>query len=405
MLVFLLVLSLMQQPEYEAIQKTAEIYRELATGEYDEEAVCTYGRFATTLLVNHLRGPEVIDDAFIKKLDEPYELRALAEEERGHNPAWVATLKGEEKPFAFFKESIEVKVAKEVTLYDPLCFSSFLSLIPDMPLTTTVTDFEVIGYEMDALFGFNMVPYTIKRALPNGKTGIIQRYVEGGEPIGNFIYQKDRLKELATLSQANLHIACLSGIFKGVGAHHIGNYLMVSKDKRIIDVKEVDLEEIMPPYNRVDKPIVLCRLVLLGLPQATKPLDKALRMILTHPSFQILLERYHKTLSINPACLSAQKERLDIIQKLCRDSCPVTPRDIYFAIFGGRDIYLLAKEKGYPDITCFNNVISDPYQDIVTDIYNPASMKPSTSLEPITDSDSEEDRIRKSNLQAFESCY
>ncbi len=377
------------------------IYSELTSGRYDEESTRAYTEFA-----NRFFGTEKTSaDAFLKKLEEPYELKALSEDERGHNPAWVAISKGEKKPFAFFKQSIEVKVPKEVKLHHPLCFSSFLTLIPDMPLTTTVTDFEVIGYEMDRLFGFGMVPYTKKAEFADGKVGIVQRYVEGGEPIGNFIYQKDRLKELATIPPAKVHIACLSGIFKGVGAHHIGNYLMVSKNKRVVDIVEVDLEEIMPPYNRVDKPVVLCRLVLLGLPQAKKPIDKALRMILTHPLWQERLDAYHKTLNIDPLCLKAQKERLSTIQELCKRDEAVTVRDIYFAIFGGEEQYKLAKERGYPDITCFNNVISDPYQDVIKDINKPSAMKPSTSLEPITDEDSEEDKIRKSNLQTFEQFY
>lgn len=461
----------------ESFSHTIEIMGELATGNYDEEGACTYFGWASRLFINHLSGGAVSTatrvETTAKMLTQPNACSFVerSDDERGHSMSW--TMMSENMPIAILKESAVVKVPEEIeakqldgsvekvplkiALHDPLCFSSFLKHLPSMALPTKVNDYELIGYEMDALLGLDLVPVSYKAHFVNCQQqvveGTLQLFVPDGKPAGStYIFEKNRAVELTTLHVAKVQKAAISGILKGLTAHHMDNYLMRSRANKIDDVVEIDLEELMLPFNRIPddvtpsfaqalikqkeellkleqtssiceqialidqriqtikKSIILCRLWIMGLPQTKKPLDRALLLILTHPSMRALLEAYHAQSPLDKAALEAQVQRLQILQAMSREELKkprlqLTARDCYFAIFGGREIYELAKVNGYADLAAFNNVVSDPYQHVLKDYSRPETMAPSDILQPIAEHESEARKIVKQNLQSLEPFY
>jgi hypothetical protein len=415
-----------------SLQKTVEVYEELAIGAYSFDDALTYIHWVTRLTYNHLSGGALDRQLAIDKLKnelmdpEAFDLVERDEASRGHSLSWNICKKGSTVPYAILKESAIVALPPRIKRHHPLCFSSFQKLLPDMPLTTKVNDHELFGYEMDVLFGFDRTPVTFKATFydETGKLleGSLQLFVQDGKsPFSTYLEHKDKAKELLTLPHSKVHLTALSGIFKGLMAHHLSNYLVRVKDGKPICLVEIDLEESMPPYNRIPKEvipeetvrksIILCRLAVLGLPQTTKSLDRAFLLIMCHPSFDALLKGYHeecaKHYPLHKSSLDAQNERLQLLQKLCSEALKqktitITVRELYFAIFGGEELYKIAKEKGYPDLTTFNNLVSDPYQHIVKDFAHPEQIKPCSLLLPPKKRDSRTECIKKLNLQALE---
>jgi hypothetical protein len=465
---------------------TFSVYEELIVGSYTPQSARAILRWATELLCNHLSGGATEIAKKVHQIreellsSESYTFTLRSSEEIGHSNAWLMTPKAcrDDAPSFLLKESAEVplpanievkyldessvKIPLHVKRFHPLCFSSFLKLLPEMPLTTKINEHERIGYEQDALFGFGRTPMTFQvrffAADEKGQNkqleGSIQLFVKDGKPGGStFLYEKQRAQELLTLDASCVQLAVISGLFKGITAGHMDNYLFRVSDKSVSDVLEIDLEEIMPPFNRIPatitpsfalalaeqkkaleqlpqdaetkeqiaaidqkidsmrKAIILCRMWILGLPQAQKPFDRACLLALTHPSFSALLTAYHVKAALqgelHPDTLTAQKERFEKLQQMSRDELAkteitATPRDFFFSIFGGRELYWLAKEKQFPDIVAFTQVVSDPYNYTIKDFSQPEKMASSTLLAPICDGDSKERKIVKENAQLLE---
>lgn len=450
----------------EAFRATLKIYAELIEQNYAPKAAMTYLHFATRLLLNHLQGGAL---GAAQKAQE-VQKTLLANK---HSASFEPDTDGNSNSYAIFDgeaRAIRVKQSRqtpiedapvEIKRHDPYCYSSFLKSFPDMPLTTNVAEHELIGYELDAILGLDRTPLTFKATIgvdgQDPTPGSLQLYVPNAKSADSYLYDADQARKYATLDTCNAHLTALSGMIKGLTAHHWGNYLMQEQDGKIVDALEIDMEEIMPPFNKVPenvtpsiayalvqereellkkvqtaettqaiealnkrietmrKTYVLCRLFIIGLWQSKAAFDKALLMIITHPSMQKLLDGYHKNVlqketSMHPDCLKAQKERLDLLQALSKaelekPKVTASPRDFYFAIFGGKEIYDIAKTKGFPDVLAFNQIISDPYPGAYKDFADPTTLKTCTLLQPITDQDAEERKICKANLQEIEKFY
>lgn len=450
----------------EAFRATMKIYAELVEQNYAPQAAMTYLHFATRLLLNHLEGGAV--GAAQKAQEVQKALLANThsetfESDSDGNATSYAILEGDTRAIRV-KQSRQIPIEDapvEIKRHDPYCYSSFLKSFPEMPLTTNVSDHELIGYELDAILGLDRTPLTFKAIVgvdgQDPTPGSLQLYVPNAKSADVYLYEANQARKYATLDTSNVHLTALSGMIKGLTAHHWGNYLMQEKEGKIVDALEIDMEEIMPPFNKVPenvtpsiayalvnernellkkeqtaetlqaiealnkrietmrKTYVLCRLFIIGLWQSKAPFDKALLMIITHPSMQKLLDGYHKNVlqketSMHPDCLKAQKERLDLLQALSRaelekPKVTASPRDFYFAIFGGKEIYDIAKAKGFPDVVAFNQIIADPYPGAYKDFADPTTLKTCTLLQPITDQDPEGRKICKANLQEIEKFY
>lgn len=202
-------------------------------------------------------------------------------------------------------------------------------------------------------------------------------------------------------------------ILKGISAGHLSNYILqlhkVDGEEQVKSIYEIDLEELLLPYNRLTdvenltlggtlakdpkesvKSLILCRMWILGLPQAEKPFDRAALMLMSHKGLLPLLKQYHQNAltysRMDIKSWEAQYQRVKQMQEICqtelnKEHISLSLRDLYFAIFGGEHLWKIAKEKNYPAMVSFNNLISDPCQHIITDFANPSSIPLSKRLE------------------------
>ena len=70
---------------------------------------------------------------------------------------------------------------------------------------------------------------------------------------------------------------------------------------------------------------------------------------------------------MDPESWQAQMARVKEMQRLCieeltKTEMTLTPRDLYFEIFGGRHLYEHAQKMNLPDFSVFNNFVADPYR-------------------------------------------
>lgn len=178
-----------------------------------------------------------------------------------------------------------------------------------------------------------------------------------------------------------------------------------------IDEKVKVQEEIVKLKKRFEterKSIVMARMCILGLPQCDKPFDRAALMILTHASFKPIMKAHHQSIidnkyPIKASALDAQMERLYILQDLAQKELDqkeitLTPRKVFFEIFGGEELFNIAIKKGYNPLIIFNNVIS-PYRAEFKDLSQPDTMKGRPKDRP--GSDSEESKNAFENMKVL----
>src|SRR5207247_1073806 len=119
---------------------------------------------------------------------------------------------------------------------------------------------------------------------------------------------------------------------------------MVAKKKELADLKErLETER---------KSIAMARICVLGLPQNNKPFEKAALLFLRDPSLPVLMDAHHASIrkqnyEIQHSALKAQRERLDVpfsfaASALKNAKITATPRDAYFQVFGGKELFDLA---------------------------------------------------------------
>lgn len=300
-------------------------------------------------------------DQLYSRLQKPYEIKPW--DSGGHNPTFLLYDPETDSPFAFLKRS------------EPEFFSSFQQVIPDFPLQAPVWEREVIGFEQDLAFGFDLAPPLLHVTLEEGE-GTVQSFIDDAWDGPTFYEQPLGGELLIGLSRDVVHLAAISGMLKGRGAGHQGNYLFsIEQDRwgrdKVKKLFEIDLEEILIPAHRISHlpHLNLCRLWILGLPQAAIPFDRDLLQTLASTALMEQLLNHHQSIKergfrIEKEALDAQKERLTAIQKLCA-APDLTPRTLYFALFGGEEMWEAARKKGYPALVAFNNIISDPYKHIV----------------------------------------
>ncbi|MDB2613563.1 hypothetical protein N9Y92_00200 [Chlamydiales bacterium] len=197
--------------------------------------------------------------------------------------------------------------------------------------------------------------------------------------------------------------AAIAAILYGQGAAHLGNWLFTVNDERVDQVYLIDQEESMMPINRLSKEwhlsgfkeedqdkakenLTTGRNWLLGWPQNKQPIDQELLEELSDYSIKEKLERYHQEYEtknlFGRVTIDAQFERLEVIQSLAKKALqtnkPLTPREIYYQIYGGEHLYHHGKSLGYPDSIIFNHIISDPYQHVIKNYLDLSESKPAS---------------------------
>ena len=175
------------------------------------------------------------------------------------------------------------------------------------------------------------------------------------------------------------------------------------------ELKEKELSEVKKRLENEKKSIIMARMSVLGLPQNNRPFDKAALLFLTHPSLAKMMDAHHKNIrrqnyEIQPSTLKAQRERLEMLtdlakRELAKNAITATPRDAYFHIFGGKELFNIATSKNYHPISAFNNIVGCAYRHVFKDLSRPETI-PERPADRAA-SDSEEARIVFANLQAL----
>lgn len=344
-----------------------------------------YKKWANLYLFTERNGKSIAMEAKLKAfkkkvLSYSYDLEARGS--YGHSPSYFLIDKQTKEPFAILKES------------NPEFYSSFKQHFPEMPLSAPVWEHELVGYEQDQLFGFNHVPLTIGVRYLNEESsivnGVIQEYVQNSKAGVDF-YNEKGADLLQAIPKSHVHALALSGFFKGISSGHMTNYILQLDDsqKHIKEIFEIDLEESMLPFNKKSEGLVLSRMWILGLPQSAEPFDREALLVIAHPGWQSLLSQYQSSASkysrMDKESWQAQFDRLKLMQEIAKTELgkpgiTLTPRDFYFELFGGRNLWKIAQEKHYPALVAFNNLISDPYQHIVKDFDHPENIDESRFL-------------------------
>ncbi len=394
-----------------AVQFLKMIFEELSKANYSKEDFRHYMNWSLNIssslfFEKYLFAEEELNDLFYKLNDiSVRSLTPRSAEEKGRHEAFALKSKNG-------KVAALIKVVKGPR-------NAWAKVAPIMEQNGSAGLYEKVGYDIDVILGLKMTPATLlgKMQLENGETEdvVIQNFISNSIDLGNLLYREDGAELIMSIPTAPAQMMALSGMIKGRLGGHLGNYLFHLKDGVIDTVYDIDLEELLPPCNRLEKGMTLyplkedrnqadrinvsdlssdlqemayksaplCRMCILGLPQNGKPFERACLKIIVHDLLPCLLDEYHEYLNdekeIRRECLQAQKERLLKIQEICKQQLELpeislTPRDLYFYLFGGKHLYKLARERGYPPIIIFNQVIGDPLQHSMIDFSRPEKM-------------------------------
>jgi hypothetical protein len=231
--------------------------------EYGNEAIRNYLGWELRLTLSFLEGEAYTLNSRVQKLRDQVFSETCQPHKResdGHSLSYALKVAGGVIPVALLKKS------------NPLIHSSFFRLLPNLGVKAHVGEYELIGFEQDQWFGFNLVPTTIavrdcssksNAAEADTKTaagkdagkiiGTIQRFVPHSDTISSLFDTAISAHKLATIPKSHLHILSISGFFKGIAAGHLSNYICkFSKDlSKILRIHEIDLEEILLPLNQL----------------------------------------------------------------------------------------------------------------------------------------------------------
>ncbi|MFT4552877.1 MAG: hypothetical protein ACI9S8_001509 [Chlamydiales bacterium] len=346
------------------------------------------------LLGGPLEKQETVDEFFYRIVEntDSYYIVERPKEESGHSPSFYLMDHVSHQPFAILKRTL------------PLHLCSFEKRVPIMKRTAPLHEVERVGFEMNKIIGvFQHTPVTLQAHFRlNGEDveGSIQFYLSNTfAGRRDFYYLETAAEELLTLSNGVVHSAVLEGLIQQRGAGH-GDNIIVSKKphqgKTIInDLYAIDLEEILPRYTRLRPDIyftdaerakeregdsfdeeiysalTLCRIWLLGLPQSQRPVRKALLMMGSNPSMAHSINDYadflFKTSNLEVEGIEALKERVSLISDICskalKEKNYLTPREMYFEIYGGKKLYESALRAGIYPLEIFDQVVGNPYSN------------------------------------------
>lgn len=402
--------SLSLEQEY-ALHFLKTMLEELVSKRYSQEEFQHYMNWSLNLSSalfskNYEYAQTELNDLFYEVKEASIEsmIPRSLEESRRHKAFAIRNEQGE--------VSALVKLVKEPK-------NAWAPVAPVMEQKGSAGLYEKVGYDFDVILGLKMTPATLRGKIELGKGHledvVIQKFVSDTVVLSDLLYQSNGASLLLSLPKAPAQMMALSGMIKGSLGGHFGNYLFHLKDGMIDTIYDIDLDELLPPCNRLKRGMLLypfkedrgqmnridvsrldadlqdtayrsaplCRMCILGLPQNGRPFERACLKMIAHPLLGRFLDEYHKSLEekqeIRKECLEAQKERFFTIQKICQEQLQLTditltPRDLYFYLFGGRHLYETALKKGYPSLVIFNQVIGDPLQHSMIDFSRPEKM-------------------------------
>lgn len=162
-------------------------------------------------------------------------------------------------------------------------------------------------------------------------------------------------RKLKTAPKTLTHLYVLLNMIKGSMDCSSGN-TFVEFDahlNRIVNFWDIDDERSMPTTHNFPD----LRMWQMGLPQCTEPFDRAVLLLFSDPALLKKLD-HHQFSLIPQEADKTQRERLTRIvtffkKELLKEKISLTPRDLFFNLFGGREDFESVKRNGESDIELF----------------------------------------------------
>jgi hypothetical protein len=159
---------------------------------------------------------------------------------------------------------------------------------------------------------------------------------------------------LKTAPKTLVHFYALLGIVKGSMDCSSGNTLVEYHPglDRVVNFWDFDDERSMPLTNHFRE----LRMWQMGLPQSAEPFDRAVLLMFLDPRLKEKLKNQQSSLQIPKAAYQAQLDRLDKLQEifqeeLMKSDITLTPRELFFKLFGGEEEFNEIKSRYNNDKT------------------------------------------------------
>lgn len=154
--------------------------------------------------------------------------------------------------------------------------------------------------------------------------------------------------KLKTAPKTLAHFSALLGILKGSMDCSSGNNLIEfdSSKGEVVNIWDMDDERSMPTHSDFWH----LRLWQMGLPQCAQPFDRAFLLLFSDPTLLGKLKKLHSSPNIPNAAYDAQIQRLTKIMdlfssELKKNEITLTPRELFFTLFGGKELFNSTKMK------------------------------------------------------------
>jgi hypothetical protein len=179
--------------------------------------------------------------------------------------------------------------------------------------------------------------------------GSLQLWIDRcGRTFDLLVKDPDGGRKLKTAPKALAHLYALLGMFKGSMDCSSGNTLVEFDPRlnRVVNFWDMDDEKSMPLTHDFWN----LRMWQLGLPQCEQPFDRAVLLLFSDPTLLNKLSLVQSSAQISPEAYKFQNKRVKKIitlfnEELLKKRITLTPRDLFFALFGGREDFVTIKKK------------------------------------------------------------
>ncbi len=181
-----------------------------------------------------------------------------------------------------------------------------------------------------------------------GFQGSMQVWIDGcARGFELLVWDAEGGKKLKTAPKTLTHLYAMLGLIKGSMDCSSGNSLVQFDPQlgRVASFWDMDDERSMP----LTRDWWHFRLWQMGLPQCAQPFDRATLLLFSDPGLMEKLKKVQTSEQLSPEAYEAQNQRLQTIielfnQELNKPEITLTPRELFFQVFGGREYYQQVKE-------------------------------------------------------------
>jgi hypothetical protein len=220
---------------------------------------------------------------------------------------------------------------------------------------------ESLAYELVHVLGSDIIPPT---TFLKGKG--YQRYIPNATTLNCFLQtDKKAAEKISTIDLTEVQAHLTFGIILSRSDGHGYNTIITNSKNGKVKFHNIDEEEDLICQNlkisktRSDEGGHGCHKdPVMGFPQAGKPYSRLLLKLFSWNGIKKNALNQMKRRGLDKSSLEALEQRLDKIIEVCRfesekEAPTLTPRDIYFMIYGKDFLYEKVKEQGYSDYEFF----------------------------------------------------